>query len=79
VWADYEQLLRDVFSTFCGPIFENWEEFLTASYASLAVLGIAFRGRRRRQHFWKFAAFFQKNFFSKILKKNIFEKFSELF
>ena len=53
--------------------------FLTASYASLAVLGIAFRGRRRRQHFWKFAAFFQKKLFSKILKKNIFEKFSELF
>jgi hypothetical protein len=42
------------------------------------VLGIAFRGRRR-QHFWKFAAFFQKIFFSKILKKIIFEKFSELF
>ena len=28
--------------------------FLTASRASLAVLGIAFRRRhRRRQHFWK--------------------------
>ena len=29
--------------------------FLTASRASLAVLGIAFRSRhrRRRQHFWK--------------------------
>ena len=27
VSADYEQLLREVFSTFCGQKKKNWEEF----------------------------------------------------
>ena len=62
-WAKTSQVTLWPESLYCV-------QFLTASYASLAVLGIAFRGRGRRQHFWKFAAFFQKK---------IFQKFSELF
>ena len=67
---------------FCGPskveraIKEFWgfkaTLFLTASYASLAVLGTAFRGRRRRRrpHFWKICCISEQLLFFFVCLKN---------
>ena len=52
-FSEWSHSIRIIITNPCNPTHVYWT-FLTASRASLAVLGIAFRRRhRRRQHFWK--------------------------